>query len=95
MNDILQPGDVGPVLIPGETAQAIILAVRELNRDVGVVDRGGYVRVNVPGRCVLTAESVRHWLNGPFDLPGDLERVMPSFRGRMTLDGETVCWSVG
>ena len=85
---------VGPVLLPGKVADAIVMALRECNQRVAVTDRGGYLRVSVLGSCTLTEEAVSHWLGAPFRLPSDLERVMPSFRGRMNIEGGKVSWSV-
>ena len=39
---------VGPVLQAGSVANAIVAAIKDLNQDVLVVDRGAYVRVLVP-----------------------------------------------
>ena len=86
---------VGPVLLPGKIADAIVMALRESNARVNVIDRGGYLRVGVPGSCSLTEEAVSHWLGAPFRLPSDLERVMPSFQGRMDIRGGTVSWTHG
>jgi MmoB/DmpM family len=45
---------VGPVLQSGSVANAIVAAIKDLNQDVLVVDRGAYVRVLVPHCCVVT-----------------------------------------
>ncbi len=84
---------VGPVLEAGETARAVIAALRRLNTDVVVLDRGSYLRVLVPGRCRMTREAVERALGRPFRLPGDLERVMPSFKGRLVVGDDEVVWS--
>jgi hypothetical protein len=86
---------VGPVLEHGETARAIIAAIRETNADVEVMDRGAYLRVRVPGRCVMAREAVERALGRPFVLPGDLEAVMPSFMGRLHMDEEQAVWAYG
>jgi hypothetical protein len=39
---------VGPVLQSGELGNAIVAAIRDLNSDVLVTDRGAYLRVLVP-----------------------------------------------
>ena len=39
---------VGPVLQSGPVANAIIAAIKDLNQEVMVVDRGAHVRVLVP-----------------------------------------------
>jgi hypothetical protein len=86
---------VGPVLEHGETARAIIAAIRETNQNVEVQDRGSYLRVLVPGCCRMPREAVERSLGRPFVMPGDLEAVMPSFRGNLRMDDETAVWKFG
>jgi toluene monooxygenase system protein D len=83
---------VGPVLQHGETARAIIAAIRESNAGVEVLDRGAYLRVLVPGRCVMPRVAVEQSLGRPFVMPGDLEAVMPSFRGNLSLGDDEAVW---
>jgi toluene monooxygenase system protein D len=80
------------VLTPGPLADAVVAAIRALNADVTVIDRGGYLRVLVPRRCRLAAALVETPGKGAFQLPGDLEAIMPSFRGRLTLASEEAVW---
>jgi len=83
---------VGPVLQGGAAAEAVVAAIRSLNREVEVLDRGAYLRVLVSGRCLVTRDAIEAELRAPFRLPGDLERVMPSFKGRLSLSDEEACW---
>jgi hypothetical protein len=83
---------VGPVLEAGPMAQAVIAAIRSLHPEVQVLDRGAYLRVSVPGRCVLELGVLEHELGHAFRLPGDLERIMPSFQGRLRLSATQVVW---
>ncbi len=83
---------VGPVLIVGERAAAVIAAIRELNRDVEVVDRGAYVRVTAPAPCIVTRVAIERALGLPFELPGDLEQVMPSFQGELVIAAGEIRW---
>src|SRR6266436_1590723 len=53
---------VGPVLQSGPVANAIIAAIKDLNQDVMVVDRGAYVRVLVPRCCVVTRSAIENHL---------------------------------
>jgi len=57
---------VGPVLQSGVLGSAIVSAIRDLNRDLLVLDRGAYFRVLVHQRCVviafpLTSSESRIW----------------------------------
>jgi hypothetical protein len=83
---------VGPVLETGEVADAVITAIRELNHHVVIQDRGSYLRVLVPGRCVVTCEAIAAALGRPFCLPGDLEMIMPSFKGRFEVSEQRASW---
>ena len=97
-----QPGDatamsdrrdwVGPVLLAGPAADSVVAAIRELNAGVEVVDRGSYLRVWCPRRCRVTRAVVERHRGAPFNLPVDLEAVMPSFKGRLSMSEEEVCW---
>jgi toluene monooxygenase system protein D len=80
------------VLDAGDVADAIVAAIRAHNRDVVVQDRGAYLRVLVPGRCILRRDAVERALGRPFRLPGDLELCMPSFKGEIVVGDETVEW---
>jgi toluene monooxygenase system protein D len=83
---------VGPVLESGETATAVVAAIRAHNRDVVVSDRGAYLRVAVPRRCLLDRLTVERALGRPFRLPGDLELVMPAFSGYLKIERDRAVW---
>jgi hypothetical protein len=86
---------VGPVLEAGDVAQAIVDAIEEENESVTVQDRGAYWRVGVPLRCHVSRAAIERRLGRPFRLPGDLERVMPSFKGRLAIGDDAVSWEAG
>src|SRR5262245_8512179 len=86
---------VGPVLTPGPVADAVIAAIRGAHADARVIDRGAYLRVLVPRRCRLDAAQVERILEAAFQLPADLEAIMPSFRGRLTIAGREALWVLG
>jgi toluene monooxygenase system protein D len=86
------PYGVGPVLSAGEASHAVLEAMKSLNRDLTVLDRGSYWRVTAPGGCRLTREAVEKRLGRAFKLPSDLEAVMPSFTGRFRVDEEEARW---
>lgn len=86
---------VGPVLTAGDPAHAIVAAIRELNREVRVEDRGAYLRVLVPRRCLVTRKAIERALGHAFRLPVDLEQLMPAFKGILRMDDEHAEWSLG
>jgi hypothetical protein len=83
---------VGPVLVEGPETDAVIAAIRELNPEVTVMDRGAYLRVEVPNRCVVTRAAIERGLGRAFVLPGDLERIMPSFKGALSVAPDRAAW---
>lgn len=83
---------VGPVLEAGEIAEAVIAAIRSLNSDVLVEDRGSYLRVLGPSPCMVTRAAIEQALGRPFLLPSDLERIMLSFKGTFNMTAERAEW---
>ena len=83
---------VGPVLQSGPVANAIIAAIKDLNEDVMVVDRGAYVRVLVPQCCVVTRSAIETHLGRPFRFPGELETAMSAFKGSLQLNQDDAAW---
>jgi hypothetical protein len=88
-------GRVGPVLEAGEVGNAIVAAIRSFQPDVLVQDRGSYLRVLAPGRCRVTRIAIEGALGRGFRLPGDLELVMPSFKGAFRVNDDEAVWEVG
>jgi hypothetical protein len=84
---------VGPVLEATENGRAVVQAIQSLNPGVFVVDRGAYLRVSVPNRCVATREAIELALGKSFRLPQDLEALMPAFKGQLVMTDERVEWS--
>ena len=83
---------VGPVLQAGPVANAIIAAIKDLNQEVMVVDRGAYVRVLVPRCCIVTRSAIEKHLGRPFRFPGELETVMSAFKGSLQLSQDEAAW---
>jgi toluene monooxygenase system protein D len=83
---------VGPVLQSGAIATAIIAAIKDLNQDVMVLDRGAYVRVLVPRCCVVTRSAIEKHLGRSFRFPGELEIVMSAFKGSLELNQNDAAW---
>jgi hypothetical protein len=85
---------VGPVLQSGTVANAIVDAIKDLNQNVMVVDRGAYVRVLVPRCCVVTRSAIEKHLGRPFRFPGELETVMSAFNGSLQLSQDEAAWRI-
>ncbi|MEY2929298.1 MAG: hypothetical protein RL033_47 [Pseudomonadota bacterium] len=83
---------VGPVLSASELGKAVLTAIEQLNPGARVLDRGAYYRVLASAPCVLTREAVEQITGHSFQLPGDLEQVMPAFQGFLRLTAEGVEW---
>lgn len=83
---------VGPVLQTGATATAVVDAICAANPATTVVDRGSYVRVLAKDVCRVSRGSIEAELGRPFVLPQDLEAVMVSFRGKLVIVGDDICW---
>jgi hypothetical protein len=86
---------VGPVLQASELGRAVLAAIQQLNPGVRVLDRGAYYRVIAEAPCVLTREAVERITGQGFELPADLEQVMPSFQGFLALGRDRVEWRAG
>ena len=80
------------MLESSELGLAVVAAIQSLNLAVQVQDRGAYLRVLSPGRCVVTRQAIEQQLGRPVLLPADLELAMPSFKGRLRIDAEQAVW---
>jgi len=83
---------VGPVLQAGTIGSAVVAAIRDLNQNVLVMDRGAYLRVLVPGRCIVTREAIEEHLGRSFRFPGELEMIMSAFKGAIQLTTDEAVW---
>ena len=86
-------GYAGPDLFGDALGRAVIDALREDNPQLEVRDWGAFVRASAPERCVLRRATVERRLGEPFHLPADLERIMPSCRGRIAISEDEVVWA--
>lgn len=84
--------EVGPVVQATALGRAIAEAILAANGGARVVDRGAYLRVLSPGRCVLARAAVEERTGRPFRLPGDLELAMTSFAGRFSSTDDEASW---
>lgn len=84
---------VGPVFTGHPHAQAVLEAIRRLNPSVEIHNRGSYIRVLAPRRCLVTRSAVEDILRQPFAFRAELEIMMPSFKGKMRLDDDEAVWT--
>ena len=86
---------VGPIIrgFDGELADAVAAAIEADNpgEDVIVEDEGGYVRISVPHRCLLTRASLEAELGRPFPL-SELEFALSGFAGRIKTTDDQMTW---
>lgn len=86
---------VGPVIrgADGEIAEAVAAAIELDNPDAEVLvdDQGGYIRISVPHRCVLTRRSLEEELGREFPL-SDLEPALSAFAGRVKQTEDQMVW---
>jgi hypothetical protein len=93
---MISPRDrVGPVLAADDTACAVVAAIQELNASAAVEDRGSYLRVLCPQRCVVTRAAIERKLGRRFILPADIERLLLASRGRLALTQDHALWTSG
>ena len=83
---------VGPVLVSGPLTQAARAALLELNPRAEFRDHGSYVRVLAPEPCRLTRQALERHAGTPLSFPGDLESIMTSFKGRLSLSADEARW---
>ncbi len=86
---------VGPVVrgVDAEIADALITAIEQDNPGAEplVEDRGGYIRISVPGRCRVTRASLEDALGRDFPL-SELEPALSAFAGRVRFTDDEVLW---
>lgn len=85
---------VGPVLEAGDVGRAVAAAIQQQNTEVSIEDHRAYLRVLCPHRCEVSARAIGARLGRDFILPGELEQVMPSFRGDFRVDEDMAVWSL-
>lgn len=75
---------LGPVMRAGELALAVAEAAQEDNpgRDIRVVDKLAYLRIDTEGEMILRRETIERSLGRPFKM-NELELDLSSFAGRI------------
>ncbi len=84
---------VGPILRMGDEVEQVIAAIEDDNPDkeIEVIDRGAYVRIQGEDRVVLTEETLRRYLGHEFEIRS-LETMMSSFAGRAITTSGAIVW---
>lgn len=82
---------VGPVLRPGEIADAAIEALEMDNpgKEFTVLDNCGYLRVETQSSCEITCETMERLLGRSFDMQ-ELSVALASFAGQIESDSSRV-----
>jgi nitrite reductase/ring-hydroxylating ferredoxin subunit len=85
---------VGPVLHATPFAHVVAAVIEDENDDVIVRDEGAYLRVLAPGICRLPSAALEAATGPAIRFPGDLEVVMSSFTGVLTLTDDGAVWTL-
>ena len=87
---------VGPVLRMVEDVDAIVRAIEEDNpdREIEVIDRGAYVRVQADGYLRVTRATIERQVGRPY-LMRELEMILSSFAGRIRTSTDDIVWQFG
>jgi len=83
---------VGPVLLHEPVGEAVLQAIAAADPQAELIDRGAYVRVLTKGRCGVSRAAIEARLGREVLWPGDLEAVMPSWKGRLRITRDEVWW---
>jgi hypothetical protein len=93
MRAAMSTTEAGPVFTRGATSDLLVALLRQQNPSARLINRGAYTRVLVPGGCRLLRADIEGRLGRPFVLPADLEELMPSWKGRLSISEDEVVWS--
>jgi toluene monooxygenase system protein D len=75
-------------------AHVVAAVIEDENDDVLVRDEGAYLRVLAPGICRLPSAALEAATGPAIRFPGDLEVVMSSFTGVLTLTDDGAVWTL-
>lgn len=83
---------VGPAITDPAIAEAVAAAIfTDTGVEPEIDDRGGYLRVQTPGRARMTQASLEEELG--IDMPlSRFEQHMPSFAGRIKVSDDEIVW---
>jgi toluene monooxygenase system protein D len=93
MTDLVSPSDaVGPVLQATPLGRAIAVAIQSNNDGVAIQDEGAYLRVTARGTCQVSRAAVEAEFGQAVQFPGDLEVIMSSFAGLVSMSENEAVW---
>ncbi|CAD6533934.1 Alkene monooxygenase system, effector subunit [Paraburkholderia hiiakae] len=84
---------VGPVLRMVDDVDAVVRAIVEDNpeREIELIDRGAYIRVQAEGYLRVSRESIERQVGRPYQMR-ELEQMLASFAGRIETTSDEVIW---
>jgi toluene monooxygenase system protein D len=84
---------VGPILRMSDEVENVIDAIRDDNpdREVEVIDRGAYVRIQADDYLLVTEESLQRHLGADFRIRS-LEAMLTAFAGRIETRSDQIEW---
>jgi len=83
---------VGPILINAVLTPAVIQAILMSNSTAQVIYNGAYTRIQAEQQCILSVATIEKIIGTAFRLPTDLEKIMCSFVGKLTMNEKEVRW---
>lgn len=84
---------VGPVLRMNDDMDAILGAIHADNpgKEIEVIDRTAYVRVQAEGELSITRTTLEEYLGRAFEMR-ELETMLSSFAGRIDSGSDSIRW---
>ena len=84
---------VGPILRMSDEVENVIDAIRDDNpdREIEVIDRGAYVRIQADDYLLVTEESLQRHLGTDFRIRS-LEAMLTAFAGRIDTKSDRIEW---
>jgi toluene monooxygenase system protein D len=84
---------VGPILRMSDEVENVVDAIRDDNpdREIEVIDRGAYVRVQADDYLLVTEESLQRHLGTDFRIRS-LEAMLTAFAGRIDTKSDRIEW---
>lgn len=87
---------VGPVLRMSDLIPGVVAAIEDDNpgKEIEVLDRGAYVRIQGESPLTVTRESLELQLGRGFEMH-ELENLMSAFAGRIDTRSDAISWYYG